>query len=217
MIVSLPYHVIHQLANINARGENWRKRKREEVLTFSCSRQGVGDGQIEMSWTDFILSLILIHLCLSSPNVCSSSNDQLGFIWADIDCYTAVMSTIFTPSLPLSAETDVWRKLFVFAVWPDRRQMSTTAQEVLTQDLRCDVLSQGSNRKVEMCNHVCFIWGGFIQIVGWNIPQQSCWMPWNVRSGVGSQCCERPPVFNVTSVRMVGGPALTAAPPPDPS
>lgn len=34
--------------------------------------------------------------------------------------------------LPLSAETEVWRKLFVFAVRPDGRQMSTTAQEVLT-------------------------------------------------------------------------------------
>lgn len=41
--------------------------------------------------------------------------------------------------------------------WPSDQtgnKMSTTAQEVFTQDLRRDVLSQGSDRKAEMCSRV---------------------------------------------------------------
>lgn len=44
--VSLPYRSAHPAADGRARGENWRKRKREEVLTLSCSRLGPGWSEI---------------------------------------------------------------------------------------------------------------------------------------------------------------------------
>lgn len=218
MIVSLPYHVIHQLANINARGENWRKRKREEVLTFSCSRQGVGDGQIEMSWTDFILSLILIHLCLSSPNVCSSSNDQLGFIWADIDCRRSSLQKWWAPSSPHP---------FLCLLKLTCRGNSLSSPFGQTDD-RCQQLRRKSSRRIWdvmfclkaqigrlRCATMSVSYGGGVHSDS-RLKHSSTIMLDALKCAqrCGQSMLRASPVFNVTSVRMVGGPALTAAPPP---
>lgn len=203
MIVSLPYHIIHQLANIKARGENWRKRKREEVLTLSCSRQGVGDGQIEMSCTEFILSLILIHLCVCHHQMSAApQKDQFGFIWllhrSDEHHLHPIPSSVCWN----------WRVEETLCLCPladDRcQQLCRKSSRRIWDVMFCLKVQIGRLRCATMSFY--FIWGraggGFIWIVGWNI----------VHSGVGSQCCERPPVFNVASVRIMGGPALTAAP-----
>lgn len=55
--------------------------------------------------------------------------------------------------LPLSAESEVWCGGNPLSL----RQMSTAAQDVLTPDLRCDVLSDSSNKKAEMCKHVSLL------------------------------------------------------------
>lgn len=63
---------------------------------------------------------------------------------------------------PLSDESDMWKQLFVFTIRTHRAglQMLTTVQEVLRQDRCCDVLSHGSDKKVEICPFQTFFLPG---------------------------------------------------------
>lgn len=136
---SLPHHGAHPPANTEAAGENWRKRKREEVW-WGCLA-GLKSPILS-------LFLILLRYLQPLPPQRITSPNSPGRVGGHHEHIFRVLAS--------SADTEAWRKLFVFAVRTDGRQKSTTVPDVLTQELRCDVLSrlESDGRDVQTVSYV---------------------------------------------------------------